>query len=284
MTLTDKAMLVDLNVSCWGAYKKDKKVSEEVAIAHNSDASMGHFSKQLVPRESFKKIYKVWGEVYRDHHTYSLPWLDSGWRVLSSDGYFKFMEKMRKHQTEWEKAVDEFVEAYPDRVEEAKSRLNGLWDQADYPDQRDLKKRFGLSVRVAPLPDAGDFRVALGDEEVAKVKQEIQKTQQEAVALAMKEVARRIEAVVGNMVKRLNAYNDGSGTFRDSLVGNVSELVSLIPALNISEDPEITALADRMSKELCSTTPDALRSNDTVREQTIKAANDILAKVSVFAA
>lgn len=284
MTLSEKAMLVTLNVSQWGAYKHDKKVSEEVATSHNSDSTMGRYSKQLVPRKAFEKINKVSSTSGNDYRRLSLPWFDTGWRILGSTAYFEFTERMRRNQEEWDEAVAEFVANYPSYVEDAKQRLNGLFDEADYPDVRDLPNKFGFGYRISPMPDVGDFRVALGDDEVERIRKEIEVTQQDAIKDALKDVAKRIESTVSHMIERLGAYGQGNGIFRDSLVENTKELAALIPMLNISDNQDLADIAVKMNKDLCSTDANVLRTDDNKREATIKAANDILAKVAAFAA
>jgi hypothetical protein len=90
------------------------------------------------------------------------------------------------------------------------------------------------------------------------------------------------------MADRLRKYvvteNGVQNAFRDSLVGNVRELVDLLPALNITGDPVLTDITKRMRESLTVYDGDTLRASAAARIETAKAADDILATVSAFMA
>jgi hypothetical protein len=284
MSLSDKAMLVDLTFHFWGARKHDKKISMEEAESHNSDITMGQYNKQLIPRQHFNKMYTVAGRIESHYKKLTLPWLDNGQRILSSTGYFKFLEKIRELQPEWDEAVEEFTRLYPIYVEEAKAKSPNF-EEADYP--KNVSDRFSFTWDISPLPIADDFRVVLGDEEVEAIRQSITDTQNRAVKQALVDVAQRIQQVVGHMANKLKEIdgtgNEGkSGIFRDSLVGNVRELADIIPDLNIMDDQQLADIGNTMAKKLCAFTPDQLRQSEEARQFVRKQADDILKKVGAF--
>ncbi len=285
--ITERAMLVDLTVRIWTATKHDRKVSEEVAQTHNSDVTMGSYSKQLVSRDALERIRKIQNAAAGEHRRRTLPWMDNGARILSAAGYFEYAQAMRRFRTQFEDAVDDFCSAYPDYVEDAKRRLNGLFDPDEYPSLREIRGKFAMGYNVFPLPTARDFRVNLGAIEIARVQADIEENTQAAIREAMADVAGRIKEVVGRMVERLRAYTvtaDGtSGVFRDTLVTNVRELVDLIPALNITDDPQLNEIAADMQTRLCLHEPLTLRASQEAREATADAAEEILARVLQFA-
>ncbi|NJL73622.1 MAG: hypothetical protein HC888_19950, partial [Candidatus Competibacteraceae bacterium] len=61
----------------------------------------------------------------------------------------------------------------------------------------------------------------------------------EAVKRATLDLYRRLGQTVGRMAERLG---DEKNIFRDSLVSNLSELLDLIPALNVTGDPTLERL------------------------------------------
>lgn len=279
-SLADKAMLANLRVRTWTRSKTEQDVTEEVASNHSSDVNMGRYSKQLLPREAFAGILKAWNKADAEYRMYTLPWLDSGFRILSSASYFKFTQMMREDETEFNKAVESFIKVFPKHIEDARQRLGSLFKEDDYPKPKTLRDRFSFGYRILPLPAAEDFRIlGLSDEEMETVRAEAEASQKEAVKQALADVARRIEDVVGHMAKRLNS----GSTFRDTLVSNVFEMAELIPALNITDDPMLVDISNRMRETLCAFSPDQLRTNNTARERIAKEAADILTQVSVFA-
>jgi hypothetical protein len=52
-------------------------------------------------------------------------------------------------------------------------RLGGLFRPEDYPAPDELRSKFSFETKVMPLPDAGDFRVTLGEEEKERIKRQI---------------------------------------------------------------------------------------------------------------
>ena len=93
--INESAMLVSLNISQWRAYKSDKKITAEVAVTHNSDASMGKYRKSLLAREALAAIQKIAGAARDSHYTLTLPWADEGRRILSNAGYWKYNDVMK---------------------------------------------------------------------------------------------------------------------------------------------------------------------------------------------
>lgn len=285
-SIAERAMLVTLSITQWTANKLDSKVSREVADRHGNDVSMGRFNKSLVVKEATQELRQTATNARTDHYKFTLPWSDSGPRILSQTGYFSYCEKMRVYQSQWEDAVDKFVYAYPDLVCDARRRLNGLFNPADYPDVRTIRDKFSFGFNVRGLSTESDFRVDLGTAETARIKADIESSLNATIETAMADVFTRIKETVGHLSDRLRAYTiDDKGVsnpFRDSLVTNVRELVSLLPMLNITGNPKLAEIADRMNRELCVYSPDTLRASTDAREETAKAAESILRTMEDF--
>ncbi len=287
-SITERAMLVDLTIKQWTAAKHDRKVTQQVADLHGSDASMGRYHKLLIGREALEQLRQIATAAGQEHRRRTLPWLDNGARMLSAEGYFAYTEVMRQYEAQWEPALDDFVRDYPDYVDEARRRLNGLFRPEDYPPVQCVRDRFAFGYNIFPLPSQQDFRVQLGDAETARVQASIEEQVNQALDAAMKDVWERIRDVVGHMAERLRAYTvsaDGvSGAFRDSLVQNVRDLVDILPSLNVRNNPAIAEFTERMKAELCNSSPQTLRCSKLARERTAAAAEDILSRVQAYAA
>ena len=110
----------------------------------------------------------------------------------------------------------------------------------------------------------------------------------EALETAMRDAWQRISDAVARMVERLNAYKPGAngsraeGIFRDSLVENIRELCAVLPSFNLTNDPQLAAVTDRMERELCAHGADDLRDSEVLRQDTAKAAESILADVAAY--
>ena len=271
MNLNERAMLVKLNIGQWAAKKHDKKISKEVADNHNAVGDVGRYSKHLLAAEALQAVQKAANEARTFHYAQTLPWRDDGARILLSNNFGRYSERMRELEAVFFAAVREFGANYVGYVEDARRRLNGMFDAADYP--RDVVNRFSWGVSVDPLPDAADFRAALTDSDVARLRSDIEARNQGAVQAAVRDVWGRVHEVCSAMVDRLGTED---AIFRDSLIGNAMELANLLPRLNLTDDPKLTELSETIKAKLCRHSPDRLRADPVARVQVADDAKAIL--------
>ena len=276
--LSTCAMLVNLSISQWGGRKFDKKATKEVADNHNASADeIGRFNKVLVAVSALKTISKLVHEIRSFHYANTLPWSSAGPCILPSANYPFYAEKMRDYKVEFEKRVVEFISNYPAYIEDSKSRLNGLFNPDDYP--VDIEHRFNIKVSVLPVPSADDFRVQVGDAETARIKAEIEESVRKTTAVAMKELWARLYDAIGCIHERLSNKDN---VFRDSLIGNLSELVDLLPRMNIANDPDLARMAIEAKEKFTKEAPDTLRTNVFVRSKVAVDAKEMMEKMSGF--
>ena len=76
--------------------------------------------------------------------------------------------------------------------------------------------------------------------------------------------------------------SDKKAVFRDTLVGNISELCDLLPSLNVTGDEELTKMCDEVRDKLTGFTPKELRKDTTAREDTARAAAAIMDKMAGY--
>ncbi|WP_460450321.1 DUF3150 domain-containing protein [Alsobacter sp. SYSU BS001988] len=288
--LSTRAMLAGVRISQWSARKLDRKVTDEVNTAHGASADAGRFNKALLDKASMAAVVKAASEARTFHYARTLPWLDDGVRILPAAAFADYSNAMRRIKADFESAVDEFVLDYARAVEAARIRLNGMFNAADYPPESEIRARFTFSTRILPVPDATDFRVDLADAQAADIRDAIEASAQEALEFAMADVRDRMLRTVGAMAEKLAAYRPGTdreraeGIFRDSLVENVRDLAAILPGMNLTNDPRLSAIADRIKTDLCAHDADDLRESDRLRKETAKAAAAILADVQDFIA
>lgn len=288
-SVTEKAMLAKLNISQWSASKHDREITEQVAQQHGADSSMGRYSKRLLAKDALDAIKQVATQARHHHYENTLPWLDDGARILPAANYFDYITKQREYEHQFEAAVSDFVYIYPQLVKSAKASLNGLFKQEDYPSANQIGERFKFAVACDPMPDASDFRVDVGDTERALIQADIEARVNAAVEDAMTDLWKRVHDNVSRMAERLRGYHvDGEGkvhgAFRDSLVGNMRELVEVLPKLNFTGSNSLETMRQRLENELCQFEPKELRENETVREAIAENAEAILKEVSQFLA
>lgn len=296
--LSQKAVLASLNISKWGARKRDEKVTSEIHRAHGASRDSGAYSKRLIDLANMKEIGSVYTSARNYHYKMTLPWLDDGARVLPTAVYLDYTAEQQRLRREYEAAVAKFADEYPSFIKKAEKSLNGLFNARDYPRASEIASHFSFDLRILPCPDTDkdDFRIAVASEHAEDIRRDIEKRMNVVMDGTLQDSAERIQDVVGHMAERLKAYKPaekkpkGKGvekaenTFRDSLVENVRELAALLPAFNLKNDPTMAAIAERIAQCLCANDADDLRENDKLRKAVAKDADAILRDVSQFIA
>ena len=138
-----------------------------------------------------------------------------------------------------------------------------------------------------PLPDAGDFRVSLGDEEKERIKRQITTAVEASLQVASRDLWLRLYEAVTHLAERLQAYQvTGERVehpFRDSVVANLVKLVDILPKLNVTADLELERLAAQVRASLL-VDPQELRKSELVRSDTAKAAAAIAQRMAGYMA
>ena len=164
-SISSSAMLVELNISTWTGRKFDKQVSQEVDTAKQTTTRAGNYSKKLFADEpTFDAIQKYAGNARTFHYHATMPWSDSGLRLLTTAMYFDYQKEITGMRDEFDRLVGEFVDNYDVLVNKARVKLGNLFNADDYPHVEDVKQKFRFSVKYAPVPEVGDFRVNVGRE------------------------------------------------------------------------------------------------------------------------
>jgi len=82
---------------------------------------------------------------------------------------------------------------------------------------------------------------------------------------------------LSKMSERLDYTNDSNKKiFRDSLVSNVTDMIDMLDAFNMTGDTQMTAMKQRLEATMLGITPDALREDDYLRVETKRAVDQMM--------
>lgn len=277
--LSDRALLVQLNISQWTARKLDKKATREVADANYASRDAGNYNKKLLPMsDSLANIHTMTGDIRREFYANTLPWGLENTHMLPTSNYLSFMTTFRKRKSEWETVVRKFLTDYPSLQTSAQRFLGNLYDAADYPEVADLQHKFSMDLVVMPVP-TNDFRVQLADDELSSIHADIQRRVEESSTMAMKEAWQRLYSHVKLMSERLG---NTEGRLYDSLFDNAIELCSILPRLNFTDDPHLEAMRQEVEVKLTGYSKEAIKGSPVLRKQVADEAADIMARMGIF--
>ena len=280
-SISSSAMLAEFSVSKWEGRKKDKKASAEVAADNNAETGVANVHKKLLGNcAELDAVHKLTGSIRNIHYAMTMPWSDTGLRLLPTTQYFKYHQTMTDLENQWHNKVSAFLSSYQWEISQAHAKLGDLMDLNDYPTTEALTTKFAFNINYVPLPDAGDFRVDVGNDALAQVKTDYEEYYARQLTNAMNDVWTRLHAALIRMSSQLSYKADGKKeTFKDSLVGNVLDMVELLDVCNVTGDSQMTALKDELSGAMYGVTAEVLREDTFTRDHTKRNIDQIIAKL-----
>lgn len=279
MKLSDKALLVQLNISQWTARKYDKKATEQVAATYNSAVQAGRYNKSLLPMNDYlNNVHQKSTLIRKAYYANTLPWGIEGTQMLPSANYLAFMTEFRKAKAEWQQLVTTFTDNYEQLKQDAQRFLGNLYNPNDYPPLYEIQRKFKMDMGIFPVP-SNDFRVEIADHELSRIQQDVEARVQDAAQNAMKEAWQRLYDRVQHMAEKLA---DPKAVFRDTLVENTKEVCAVLSRLNFTDDPNLEAMRQQVEQSLANNHPDALRNDPDLRRDKAAEANDIMKRMGAF--
>lgn len=275
--LSSKAICVSLGMSQWSGEKTDRAVSDKVDGDFKCKRKAGKFTKHLLSKASFKEIGRCVYDVKTLHKKMTSPW-DSGFDILPSELIPDYQLQMKVMIRNFEESADRFAANYPTLLRKAEEDLKALFHRDEYPTISEVRDRFGVKLRFVPVPTSGDFRVEMADDEIEYMKQQLDKDNHLKVAKVTRHAWSQLFGVVEDMATRM----EGSENFRDTAIKNVAELVAILPALNIADDPELEKIRREVEVRICSQDPKELRADAVKKKDTISAAKSLMDKMSGY--
>ena len=278
-TLASSAMLVEVNISHWAGRKKDKRASIDVTSSNHAATGVASVNKKLLANSDTLRAIQTHVTAARNlHANMTMPWSNSGLRLLPTVQYFKYSQAMSQMQNEFDKLVEDFLQAYNDEVVDVQLKLGDLFSHDDYPTAESLNNKFAFRTNYMPLPDAGDFRVDVGNDALREIKATYADFYSKQFDTAMNDVWTRLHKALTSMSDRLDyGSKEDKKIFRDSLVGNVTDMIELLRVCNVTGSTQMSEMANRLEEAMSCVTPDALREDDLFRADT-KAAVDAVIK------
>ena len=279
--LSKRATLVSLTIKSWGARCIDKQVSEDVLYQHNAASNAGRFSKRLIEKDAIKDINSIVSEIRNYYRDKTLAWEDGKTRLLPVSLTTEFMDKMRDFELKFDDAVDNFIIQYPSYKDEARETLNGLYNEADYPDVSEIKDKFSLKYSFANISDPNDFRCEVSEEIKDRIQNSMKESMNEQYQFSIKKLYEKIYLVI----KKFNEKLSGDGErFHKTLVGNIQDLVDILPDLNFMNNEKINEMIVQIKEQLCNYNVEDLKTDKEIRQTAIERSNALLSTIeSIYA-
>ncbi len=268
------------SVGIWTARKLDKAESVDVNERNGAKRGVASVYKDLLPDSVCLEKVKQYASAYRAWvKSRTLPW-DDGTFIGQVCNHMQLMSDAGDRAREFDALVDAFIDEYAQAYEHARFTMGNLFNAADYPGISEVRAKFYITLDVMPMPATEDFRVVEGvpPEEVERLCAVSEQVMQDKTQAAMTTAYERIYAVVAKMGTTLTQFGDKEiKKFNDTLIGNIEDLIGVMPALNITNDPKLAALTDECKVLLDYDLKD-LRKDEGTRKAAIKDAEALAGK------
>lgn len=269
MSLKEKIMLVNLNISQWGARKLDRKVSREVNNTHNASYNAARVTKSLLSEDALKNIVKA-ANIARDYHIkYTLPWSDEGSRALPASNYFKYIGEMNILKQKFEDAVQDFLLDYPTMRYQTENFLGSMFNEQDYPETEDIRSKFKMRITVMPVADASDFRVKMADDDLKQMQESITNELNSRIQTATNSILDKARELVANLLE----LKDPNKKFHDTIITNILAFAETIPLLNFNNDQHVKDVT--IFLQSLNYNPEDLRWKMKLRKEVVEKAQQI---------
>ena len=204
-----RAMLVRLSISGWSGTVFDREVTNEVAARAGASDDAGRYSKRLMPKGSLADVSRWASEARKAHYLLTLPWDDSGQRLLPIKLHDKYKTRLDRSVDGHIDAKNELLKNYQDAINESKTRLGSMFRPEDYPTAAELGDKISMRYAFLPVPDAKHFIADLGEEDAARIREDIEKQVTGRIHAATESLYRRLAEQVTALSERLGLDEDG---------------------------------------------------------------------------
>jgi hypothetical protein len=272
-SISSASMLVELSLSVWTGRRLDKAASANVTAQNAAHRGVASVNKKLLGDcEELVAIQKFASNVRTMHYSMTMPWSDTGMRLLPTTVYFKYHQQMSQLQGEFDRLVETFLNAYDWEVVQAQTKLGNLFHRDEYPTADSLRDKFGFRMSYIPLPDAGDWRVDMERDAQDALRKQYADFYGKQVESAMRDLWERLHHELTRFVNQLDVDAEGKkGKIYDSTMQHVLHLTDMLEAANFTNDPNLHLAQGRIRAALDGVDRSDLVNNEKFRADTKRA-------------
>ena len=280
MSISDRAVLVQLNISSWGTERLDKSQTERINLLNNADSKAGKVHKDLMCGTTLAKdidLHVGRSRLWNNQNT--MPWQDRGARLLPTSLFLSYKDEMNSRETNFETMVNRFVPNYAAAKQTARNYLGSMYREEDYPDVNDIASKYKWTLSVSPIPSSGHFCLDVPAEDLENVRKSCDDFVEQKVADAMRKPWEDLHNMLTGMSGKLQEVDELNGTpkrFHETFVTNALDLCTLLNHMNITNDPQLDKARQQLELVLAGTDVDDIKENEFVRSDMKKRVDNIL--------
>lgn len=264
------SLLVEVSTSVWTARKLDKSVTSEVNSNKRATKDAARVNKNLLAGRSELENITKHVTAFRTYlYNNTLPWSDSGLRLLPTSKFMEFSSAADQARDEFATLVEDFIVIYPSLITAQAMSLGDMFNAREYPDANDIARRFDFRINYFPVPSSGDFRIDVGNELQQELEEKLARLTEDRVNNAIDSYKAKFREHLERMVDRLQVDvikgEAVARTFHDTLLNGALELCQLGREFNFTGDVGLATACDTLEKALVGVTTKDLRKDIPTR-------------------
>tara|TARA_R110002110_G_scaffold258691_1_gene474492 strand:+ start:461 stop:1324 length:864 start_codon:yes stop_codon:yes gene_type:complete len=270
--IANSAVLVRLNISVWGASKRNKDLENEVARGKNADPkAMRMYDNLMVGSTGHKDVQKHAANVRLWHTNMTLPWDERGYRLCPTSLFLDYKSQHNLKRAAFDSMLDTFRVKYFSYRETARQYRGDMFNENDYPPVEEVMSKFAWNFVVAPVPESGHLCIDLPEQEMQELRQSCDEEVERKVAEAAKENEKRLlKELQGISTKCTDTGDDDEDDkkrWHDTFVTNPIDLCRMLKHMNLSNDLKVEEARQRLEDVMAGKTKEMFKDSPTIRQE-----------------
>lgn len=270
MSIASSSILVELNISVWTANKLDKRVTDSVLVSNGAmSADAGQFRKNLMAGTTIRKDIADFAASCRLwHNTTSLPWADRGARLLPTSLFLDYKTEANRRKMQFDHMVEHFLREYPTLQAQAQQHLGALYNPDDYPSVEAVAEKFGFKMVFTPLPEAGDFRLDVANEDLEELRRQYDNSLNARLNEAMQSQWDKLHDMLTRMSDKLvEPEGEDKRRWHDTFISNAHDMCQMLTHLNVAKDPKLEEARLKLERAIHGVDIDDIKDDELKREE-----------------
>ena len=264
MSITSSSVLVELNISVWTANKLDKDTTTKLTADSNATSDAAQVRKNLMAGTTLRKDIADFAALCRTwHNSQTLAWADRGARLLPTSLFMAYKTEVNARRATFTQLVDKFRLEYPKLMLTAAQHMGDLHDPADYPSVDEVMDKFGFRLVFSPVPESGDFRVDIPNQELDAIRKEYDANFVSRVDEAMRTPWDQLHKMLTTMSNKLGL--EEKTRWHDTFLTNAQEMCGMLTHLNLTGDPKLEDARRKLESALIGLDIDDLKESENIR-------------------
>jgi hypothetical protein len=283
MSIASSSVLVELNISVWTANKVDKRITDNVLVSNGATTTdAGLFRKNLMAGSTLRKDIADFAASCRLwHNNMTLAWADRGPRLLPTSLFLDYKTEANRRKAQFDHMTAHFMQEYPQLRSNAPVFLGSMFNVDDYPSVEELHAKFGFRMVFTPLPEAGDFRLDVANEDLAELRRQYDTSLNARLTEAMQSQWDKLHDMLVRMSEKLEEpEGEDKRRWHDTFIGNAAEMCKMLTHLNVAKDPKLEEARRKLEDAIAGVNIDDIKDDEGTRSDVKEKLDAILSDYS----